>query len=54
MKLIQGQSLGFLKQDGLFTIISKLLLRGGGGGGGGAGEYLYPITFKIKCTLFNS
>ena len=53
MKLIQGQSLGFLKQDGLFTIISKLLLRGGGGGGG-AGEYLYPITFKIKCTLFNS
>ena len=32
MKLIQGQSLGFLKQDGLFTIISKLLLRGGGGG----------------------
>ena len=52
MKLIQGQSLGFLKQDGLFTIISKLLLRGGGGGG--AGEYLCPITFKIKCTLFNS
>lgn len=41
MKLIQEQFLGFLKQDGLFPIISKLLLRGGGGGGGTRGVLVH-------------